>query len=204
MTRASIDALLKSGRIIQTFVDLHPGTNSGLTPRRTINKKKLIIVLYPPKVRGLRSHHRRSCHLNLNVHRLSYLVWSPLVPAALHTEINRLDLRGSETSTLVSNKECGTGIATEGVDFIALLTLGRNFSVSQSSFGWSILQSALSFKKRYIPELKNYDREKGVDGRTLLSIPLRSKKSNVPAAIGLLRAVGLSAGSGSAEHANQA
>jgi len=45
------------------------------------------------------------------------------------------DSRGSETSNLVSNKECGTGIATEGVDFLALLTLGRNFGVSQSSFG---------------------------------------------------------------------
>ena len=105
----------------------------------------------------------------------------------------------SNATTIFSDTELGTAIATED---LALLRLGRSFGVSGANFDWRLGKYALRFAK-CIGELTSYDQAIPIQGRIPLSIP---RKLMPQQDFDLLQAGSLSASvsSDEAEHAKKA
>ena len=70
--------------------------------------------------------------------------------AGQQSPLTRAGLSKSDATTLFPDTEWGTGIATEELNILALLRLGRNFDTGRSSFDWTTGKPALQFAKRCV------------------------------------------------------
>ena len=93
-------------------------------------------------------------------------------------------------STIFSDTEGQTAIATEDLDFSTMLRLGTGCFTRQVEFNWSIDQRSLRYAKRCARQLELLElfrKTTPINGRMPLSIPLRPKKANTPVETVLLR-----------------